>query len=315
MSIKGIGLLEYQNRKWCKVEQLKRYALETEFRNCLIENGIADKTVESYTCDVHLFNDYLLEQGVKEIEQLKRFYIVNYKQWLLEKGYAVATINKKINSLQSYNFFLMEKGWIHERIVFLGKDRVKVAEGSQKDVDALTDEQVNRLLFYLQDRTGVTQRNELIVLLLLYTGVRVSEVCQIRVQDIDFITSELSVVGKGGKHREIPLRKDLAEKIREYIKRERSQSRFADSRYLLISQRNEKLARDSVNTLLEQIAAALGFKIFPHQLRHTFCTRLIRKRVDLTTVSRLAGHQSITTTSRFYISSSRQQKLEAVNLL
>lgn len=297
------------------MELEKKFLAETEFARHLAENGIAAKTIESYTGDVRLFNQYLTQQGVREVTAIQRFYIVNYKQWMLEKGYEVATINKKINSLQAYNFFLMDKGWTRERVVFLGKDRVKVAEGSQKDVDALTDEQVNRLLFYLQDRTVVTQRNELIVLLLLYTGVRVSELCQIRLQDIDHITSELSVVGKGGKHREIPLRTDLAEKIRDYVKGERSQSKFASSRYLLISQRNEMLARDSVNTLLEQIAAELRFKIYPHQLRHTFCTRLIRKGVDLTTVSRLAGHQSITTTSRFYVSSSRQQKMEAVNLL
>jgi integrase/recombinase XerD len=289
--------------------------LEKEFEEYLIENGITSKTIESYTTDVRLFNDYILLQGVRDLAGLKRFYIINYKQWLQDRGYAVATINKKINSLQAYNFFLLKKRHLNEQVVFLGKDRVKIATGSQKEVDVLNDDQVNRLFFFVQDRTNVSQRNELIVMLLLYTGVRVSELCQVRINDIEFITKELSIYGKGGKHREVPLRQDLIDKVREYQKGERSHSKFANSPYLLVSQRSEKLARDSINTLLEEIAQKVGFKIYPHQLRHTFCTRLIHKGVDLTTVSRLAGHQSIMTTSQFYISSSRKEKLEAVNLL
>jgi integrase/recombinase XerD len=289
--------------------------LEKEFEEYLTENGIALKTIESYTTDVRLFNEFIQEKGVQDIASLKHFYIINYKQWLQDSGYAVATINKKINSLQAYNLFLMKKDYMNEQVVFLGKDRVKIAKGSQQEVVVLDDDQVNRLLFFVQDQSNASQRNELIVMLLIYTGVRVSELCQLRINDIDFITKELSIYGKGGKHREIPLRQDLIEKIREYQKGERKQSKFANSPYLLVSQRNEKIARDSINTLLEEIARVVGFKIYPHQLRHTFCTRLIRKGVDLTTVSRLAGHQSIMTTSTFYIASSRKEKMEAVNLL
>jgi integrase/recombinase XerD len=289
--------------------------LVKEFEDYLIQNGIAPKTIESYTTDVRLFNDYIQENGVKELTILKRLYVTNYKQWLQDGGYAIATINKKINSLQAYNLFLMKMEYLTEKVVFLRKNRVKIATGSQKEVDVLTDEEVNRLLFHIQDRRQVTQRNELIVMILLYTGVRVSELCQIRLEDVDFLTKELSVYGKGVKHRQVPLRNNLVESIREYLKGERSQSKFADSRYLIVSQRTEKLARDSVNTMLEGIAKQVGFRINPHQLRHTFCTRMIRKGVDLTTVSRLAGHQSILTTSQFYVSSSRKEKMEAVNLL
>lgn len=289
--------------------------LVKEFEDYLVQNGIAPKTIESYTTDVRLFHDYIQANGVRDVTQLKRFYVTNYKQWLQDGGYAIATINKKINSLQAYNLFLIKMKYLNEQVVYLGKDRVKIASGSQREVDILTDEQVNRLLFHVQDNSLVTKRNELIVMILLYTGVRVSELCQIRLEDIDFLTKELSVCGKGGKHRQIPLRNDLVDGIREYIKGERSQSKFAYSRYLFVSQRTEKLARDSVNTMLEGIAKQVGFQIYPHKFRHTFCSRLVRKGVDLTTVSRLAGHQSILTTSQFYVSSSRKEKMEAVNLL
>jgi integrase/recombinase XerD len=192
---------------------------------------------------------------------------------------------------------------------------VKIATGSQREVDVLSEAQVNRLLFHIQDRAKVTQRNELIIHLLLYTGVRVSELCSIKIKDVDVITNTLNVFGKGGKHREIPIKVELLEKIQGYIKGERNESRFKESEWLLVSQRTERLARDAVNTILEQVAQHLDVRLYPHLFRHTFCTRLIQRGVDITTVSRLAGHSSVTTTSEYYVNTSRQEKQLAVNLL
>ena len=240
---------------------------------------------------------------------------MSYKKELIDRGYAIATINKKINSLQAYNFYLLKQGIVEEQVVFFGKDQVKIASGSQKQVEVLTEEQVNRLLFFIQDRSKVTQRNELIIHLLLYTGVRVSELCNIKIKDIDFITSTFNIFGNGGKHREIPLRSELVEKIKSYIKEERSIDKFADSEYLLLSQRAIRLNRDSINNVLKQIERQLHFKLYPHLFRHTFCTRLIQRGVDITTVSRLAGHSNVTTTAEFYVNTSRQEKQQAVNLL
>jgi integrase/recombinase XerD len=285
------------------------------FEEHLMESGIAPKTIESYVGDVKMFGAYVREKGLVDWKNFKRLHFVNYKHQLLEEGYAIPTINKKVNSLQAFNRFLMEKGLLTEQVIVLGRDRVKVAWGSGKEVEILAEEDIHRLLFFIQDRSKVTLRNYLIIHLLLYTGIRVSELCQIKQKDIDFLTSTLNVLGKGGKFREIPLRADLVDLIKEYLKTERSQSRFAESEYLLVSQRNSKIARDSINTLLEHIGVQLGMNIYPHLFRHTFCSRLLKKGVDLSTVSRLAGHQSVNITSDYYINTSRQDKLEAVNLL
>jgi len=286
-----------------------------EFENYLEENGIAPKTIESYVSDINGFHHYLKEQGVKDERILHRFYVVSYKQKVVNEGFAVATINKKINSLQAYNFFLIEKGYMKEQVVFLGRDRVKIASGSQKAVEVLEEDQIHRLLFYVSQKDNVAQRNELIIYLLLYTGVRVTELCQIKLNNIDFVTKHLSILGKGGKHREIPLRAEVVEKIKMYLKEERQQSKHSMSEYLLISQRAAKLGRDAINTVLEKIGIDLKIKLYPHLFRHTFCTILIQKGVDLVTVSRLAGHHSVTTTTQFYVNTSRQDKQQAVNLL
>lgn len=284
------------------------------FSNWLFSEGKAVKTIESYVNDVKGFQAYLQEK-LKDDAVLSRFSFVRYKEHLVKKGFAVSTINKKINSLKVYNDFLRTKGVVSESFIQLKRDRIKVAAGSEDTVDALSEEQVEKLLFYVENRNKVSTRNKLIVYLLLYTGVRVSELVGIQLADIDFLTNHLKIVGKGGKRREIGLRQDVLSLIRQYMKEERSESVFHHSDYLLVSQRAEKMHRDAVRDWLAKISNELGFKLHPHLFRHTFCTRLLKKGVDLTTVSRLAGHSTVNMTAKFYIQTTRQEKMDALQLL
>lgn len=285
-----------------------------EFRQWLFTEGKADKTIESYVNDVKGFQSYL-ERKSNDVPVLSRFSFVRYKEHLLKEGYAVSTINKKINSLKVYNDFLRTKGAISESFIQLKRDRIKIAAGSEDDVEALSEEQVEQLLFYVENRSKISTRNKLIVYLLLYTGVRVSELVGIKIADVDFLTSQLTVIGKGGRRREIGLRQDVLQLVKDYMKEERSESIFSQSDYLLVSQRAEKMHRDAVRDWLAKISKELGFKLHPHLFRHTFCTRLLKKGVDLTTVSKLAGHSTVNMTARFYIQTTKQEKMDAVNLL
>lgn len=285
------------------------------FKQWLTEEGKSPKTIESYVGDVEGFQKYLTEKAVDTSQPLSRFSFVRYKQHLLDNEYAIATINKKINSLKVYNDFLQKKGIVSESYIQLKRDRVQIAAGSEQIVTALSEEQVEKLLFYLEDHTKVSQRNKLIAYLLLYTGVRVSELVSIKLSDIDYLASTLTVRGKGGKIREISLRQDVVHLIRSYVKEERLKSKFKDSEYLLLSQRAPKVHRDAVRDWLANISKELGFKLHPHLFRHTFCTRLLKKGVDLTTVSKLAGHSTVNMTAKFYIQTTRQEKMDAVQLL
>lgn len=285
------------------------------FKQWLTEEGKSPKTIESYVGDVEGFQKYLTEKAVDTSQPLSRFSFVRYKQHLLDNEYAIATINKKINSLKVYNDFLQKKGMVSESYIQLKRDRVQIAAGSEQIVTALSEEQVEKLLFYLEDHTKVSQRNKLIAYLLLYTGVRVSELVSIKLSDIDYLASTLTVRGKGGKIREISLRQDVVQLIRSYVKEERLKSKFKDSEYLLLSQRAPKVHRDAVRDWLANISKELGFRLHPHLFRHTFCTRLLKKGVDLTTVSKLAGHSTVNMTAKFYIQTTRQEKMDAVQLL
>ncbi|NFI55792.1 integrase [Clostridium botulinum] len=285
-----------------------------DFKISLVEDGKSSKTIESYVGDIKAFIEFLGDKGAEFNGTLQRFYVVSYKNFLVESNYEVATINKKINSIHALNRYLVATGAMKEIVVENSKDRIKIAYGSEKQVEVYSDKEVERILFYIQNEEKVSKRNKVIVMLLLYTGVRVSELCSIKIKDIDFLNYSIKIYGKGGKFREVPLKFDLADVIKEYIK-DRDYN-VKDSEYLVIGQRGA-LKRDAINTMLERLIKDIGMvnKLKPHTFRHTFCTRLINRGVPISTVSKLAGHSSVDTTATFYINSSREEKLKAVNLL
>lgn len=284
-----------------------------EFERHMVDSGFAHATIESYVGDLRLFHDYLTSKRMQV--ELTRQSILQYKEHMRNERYAVATFNKKVNSLASYNQFLIERGAVKDVVVTLKKDRIKVAAGSAPEVEVFTEEEIGVILTRAADVTECSLRNRTIVHLLLYTGLRVSELCSLRMADVDRIDATLRVIGKGGKYREVPLRPDLVDLLSLYVATERKESPFAESDYLLVSQRAAKMHRDAVRRMLGELGKSIGVEIHPHKFRHTFASRLIEKGVPLTTVSKLCGHAGIDTTARFYVSTGRQQKMDAVNLL
>lgn len=287
----------------------------TGFEEALVADGKAAKTLESYVGDIRAFLQWVETKGNSFTGNLKRFHITSYRNYLVQEGYEINTINKKINSLQCFNQFLIDRGYLKEQVVDLKKDKVKVAAGSERDVEVFTDTEIEKLLFYIQSEE-VLSRDRLIILLLLYTGIRVSELVNIKLKDVDVLAMNLTVAwGKGGKRREVPLKGEVIESIKEYLEGERKENKFADSEYLILTNRSAKMDRDAVNRLLKRMESKLSIRMHPHMFRHTFCTRLLKRGVELTTVAKLAGHASIQTTASFYINTSQKDKREAVELL
>lgn len=289
--------------------------IQSAFENHLWEDGKGSATIASYTGDIKGFIQWLEEKKMAFAGKLTRISITSYRKYLLDSNYSVNTINKKINSLHSFNHFLMSQGLCHEKVVHPNKDKIKVAQGSEAEVVVFSEDEVERLLFYLENKEQVALRDKTMIYILLYAGLRVGELVNLKIQDLDLLTMSLKVVGKGGKYREVPLKPEVAETIKDYLESDRKDSPYATSEYLFVTQRSGKMDPDTVNKVLKKLGQTLKLKIFPHKFRHTFCTRLLKKGVDLTTVAKLAGHANIQTTASYYINTSREDKQEAVGLL
>lgn len=289
--------------------------IQSAFVNHLMEDGKGSATIMSYTGDIKSFIKWLSEKNMPFQGKLTRLSITSYRKYLQEANYRVNTINKKINSLHSFNHFLISAGLCQEMVVHIKRDKIKVANGSEAEVVVFSEEEIERLLFHLENQDQVSLRDKTIVYILLYAGLRVSELVNLKIQNIDLLTMNLKIVGKGGKYREVPLKPEAAEVIKDYLEVERKNSPFSESEYLFVTQRAKKMDTDTVNKVLKKLGLTLKLTMFPHKFRHTFCTQLLKKGVGLTTVAKLAGHASIQTTASFYINTSREDKQEAVNRL
>lgn len=118
----------------CKKFKEIRYMCKVieDFKISLVEDGKSSKTIESYVGDIKAFIEFLGSKGVEFNGTLQRFYVVSYKNFLVENNYEVATINKKINSIHALNRYLVATGEMKETVVENSKDRVKIAYGSKK---------------------------------------------------------------------------------------------------------------------------------------------------------------------------------------
>ncbi len=212
-----------------------------DFARYLSEDGKGLKTVESYAGDVARFLTWLEGMDTHFSGELRRFQITGYRNHLVENHYEPSTVNKKINSIQAFNRWLVAEGLTPETVVDLRRDRVNIAAGSEKPVEVYSERQLERLLFYLQGER-VKARDRAIVLVLLFTGVRVSELCGILVRNVDLL-GEVKVTGKGGKIRAVPLRPEVADAIRDYLT-ERAGSKHAEDEHLFLGQRGP-LQRDA----------------------------------------------------------------------
>ncbi|GLC30976.1 phage integrase N-terminal SAM-like domain-containing protein [Clostridium omnivorum] len=121
------------------------------FKKHLEEDGKSVKTIESYVGGTSAFVIFFEENGVDFNGEMKRFYIPSYRNYLIEYQYELSTINKKVNGIHSFNRYLVDNGYTKDTVVDIAKDRVKLAYGSERQVEVLTDMQVEEILFYIEN--------------------------------------------------------------------------------------------------------------------------------------------------------------------
>lgn len=287
--------------------------LLTAFAQHLEDEGKADGTIKAYVRDVRALYRYLDEMEVDyRTAYMKRVYFTTYISYLKSTGKQFNTINTKMASLKVYNDWLYHMQLVDSVYIHLRRDKIRAEIASEKQIEVLTDEQLANFLFYLENES---QREKAWGYLLVYTGIRANELVHIKLADIDPLLSMLKIVGKRGKLREVPLRSDVLDVIQQYIKGDRAKGRFKESDYLFTSQRAQRVHRATVGRWLEVVSKRLHMHLHAHKFRHTFCTTLLKRGVDITVVSKLAGHSSINTTLRYYVHVTKDEKRRVVELI
>ncbi|AMQ17885.1 site-specific tyrosine recombinase/integron integrase [Thermococcus peptonophilus] len=245
------------------------------------------------------FGTYLdLEGKSPHTIRMYTYYVRRYLEWggdlnarsalrflahLRRNGYSNRSLNLVVQALRAYFRF---EGIDDEA------ERLKPPKVPRSLPKALTREEVKRLLSVIPP---TRKRDRLIVLLLYGAGLRVSELCNLKKDDVD-IDRGLIVVrgGKGAKDRVVPIPKYLADEIRAYL-----ESRSDNSEYLLVEERRrrkDKLSTRNVWYLLKRYGQKAGVEVTPHKLRHSFATHLLEEGVDIRAIQELLGHSNLSTT-------------------
>ena len=249
-------------------------------------------TIENYTLRINRFIKYVWDIDVEDIQQSQ---ILDFRISLAQWKMSEKTVNYHIIGLRSFLKFLFKND-----INTLAPDKVELAKIPPRQISYLLPEEVERIL-EMPDRVEKNElkraRDNAILETLFRTGLRVSELIELKIWD--FITGEkqISIMGKGKKIRPIFLTDHNQKVIQEYLK-----LRDDDSDFLFISLSKNtygnRISRNSVEKVVKRYAKYAGFekKVTPHTLRHSFATTLLKKGADIRSVQQLLGHASIMTT-------------------
>ena len=272
-------------------------------QHLVVERGFAQNTLDAYSSDLNQFRvfvkDNLDAPAEQEIWQMVDINLLNsYISDLRDnRGYRETTTARKVAAVRSFFGYLSRNGLItDDPTENLGSPRV-----GRSVPKFITEDEVKQLLGTAADTGTPEGRRDASILELLYaTGLRVSEMVGLNVQDIDFEEGFIRTWGKGAKERIVYVYPEALTHLREYIGGARVEllSSKRGETALYVNQRGERLTRQWVWSILKTSAKKAGIdtKITPHTLRHSFATHLLQNGASLRHVQELLGHSSISTT-------------------
>jgi integrase/recombinase XerC len=256
-----------------------------------VEKRYSEHTIKAYSGDLNTFKDFLLtEYEVAALDDLTHNMIRTWLVFLMEKGLKPRSIHRKISAIKSLINYELRSGRMDVSPIE-GLSLPKIS----KNLPVFIEESKLHLLmegnFFKKDEKGF--RDKLILELFYSTGIRQSELINLKVLDIDFKLCQLKVLGKRDKERIIPFPSNLLETIKEYL------SYFGGRRgYLFLNENGEKLYPQKVYIIVKEYLTKVSsqVKTSPHVLRHSYATHLLNRGADLRAVQELLGHGSLTTT-------------------
>lgn len=271
---------------------MNRHIIDFE-RFLKYERNYSVHTIRAYMNDLTEFEDFLIDAST-EIEKVNSKIINLYSLNLYTKN-SKSTVSRKLTTLRSFFNFMVRKGNLKQNPANL----IPLPKKEKELPVFLSVDEVFKLIDSI-DQDGILPLRDLAIIELLYSsGLRVSELTNIKVLDIDHRENFVKVSGKGNKERVVPFGSNAREVILQYLRR-RIELKPKDD-FLFLNNRGSGLTTRSIERIVKKygILSGISKKISPHALRHTFATHLLGGGADLRSIQELLGHSSLSTTQRY----------------
>jgi integrase/recombinase XerC len=259
------------------------------------EKRFSRHTVISYETDLVAFFDYLITQyGDTPVPQISHIFIRSWLASLKDESLTAKSINRKISTLRSFFKYQLKLGTISQTPMA----RITAPKIEKRLPQFVADKDIATLLEHVEFGSDWTGRTERLLIELLYnTGMRLSELINLKEGSVNFANHTLKILGKGNKERIVPVSPELTKGIQEYLKEKKGL--FPEPQvFLLCTARGKQLAPRAVYSIVKKYLSLVTTieKRSPHVLRHTFATHLTNNGADLNAVKELLGHSSLAAT-------------------
>ncbi|MCX7911986.1 MAG: tyrosine-type recombinase/integrase [Dehalococcoidales bacterium] len=262
---------------------------------------------------VRYFVDFLASRGLStEVTKITPYYIRAFIMYLQqkrcfsnhrlnrpkEKSLSGHTVNCYLRSVRAFFSWLVSEGII-ENSPF---DRVKIPKAPKKVIPTFSDSQIQDLISVIDIRSPEGFRDYTIILVLLDTAMRVSELCHLQLDDVWLEDGLLKVLGKGNKERLIPIGKQVQKCLWRYISRYRPEPQLPNCNHVFLTRDGRPLTKDRVEKIIARYgkkAALTGVRCSPHTFRHTATLKFLRNGGDVFTLQKMLGHASLEMTRRY----------------
>lgn len=261
-----------------------------------IEKSASKLTIQAYQKDLEHFYNFLQAEDIKSWQDVHYGAIRHYLTLLYENGLSKRSVTRHLSSLRSFYHFLMRESLVEHNPF----KQVQLPKAEKAIPEFFYEEELQPLFTISDIHTPLGQRNQVIIELLYAAGLRVTELIQIKKEDIDFQLETLYVLGKGNKERYVPFGRKAAEALKTYLEdgRKELMKKVEEHRFLLVNQNGRPITARGIRHILKKMMedAAMTQNIYPHKLRHSFATHLLNNGADLRSVQELLGHSKLSST-------------------
>ena len=258
------------------------------------EKHYSDLTSEGYLSDLTLFIEYLNQNNISDLKKVEYNDIRMFINYLYDLGYKNTTISRHISALKSFFKYLKINKIIDNNPCTLISNPKK----EKRLPKYLNYEDTEKLLNAFDNNNYIGLRNSLILEILYSTGIRVSEITNIKFKDINMSDKTIKITGKGNKERYAYFGTTCSNLIKDYCKNSYKKLNKNNLEYLILSKTGKKINERQIRDVVDEAAilAHIDIKISPHVLRHTFATHMLNEGADLRSVQELLGHENLSTT-------------------